>query len=123
MVPSIEAGLQTLSICLISLYAYNVQGHIWCDFIDTMDWKMCVICQKKSGEALKCPLNMPGSETHSQTYQSFMDNVGTFRQLPVSLKFGDNVTANELNEHRAVWHRSCHVKFRSQKVQRAIIKR
>ena len=48
---------------------------------------------------------------------------GTFRQsdrLPVSSKFGDNVTANELNEHRAV---SCHVQFSSQKVQRAISKR
>ena len=87
---------------------------------------MCVICQKKSGEALKCPLNMPGSGTNSQPYQSFLDNIGTFRQLdrlPVSLKFGDNVTANELNEHRAVWHKSCHVKFSSQKVQRAISKR
>ena len=44
-------------------------------------------------------------------------------RLPVSLKFGDNVTANELNEHRAVWHKPCHVKFSSQKVQRAISKR
>ena len=91
-----------------------------------MDWKLCVICQKKSREALKRPRNMPGSGTNSQPYQSFMDNVGIFRQLdrlPVSLKFGDNVTANELNEHRAVWHKSCHVKFSSQKVQRAISKR
>ena len=69
---------------------------------------------------------MPGSGTNSQPYQSFMDNAGIFRQLdrlPVSLKFGDNVTTNELNEHCAVWHKSCHVKFSSEKVHRAISKR
>ena len=79
-----------------------------------MDWSMCFICQKKTSEPLKCPLNTRGNRDNSEIYSSFLNNVSTFRTLstlPIALNFGEDMTACELVQNQAAWHKSCHNKF------------
>ncbi len=47
-----------------------------------MDWALCIV-QQPSNEALKCPLNGPGSADKSGPYLSFLSRVCTFRELDV----------------------------------------
>ena len=46
-----------------------------------MDWGQCIVCQKKTSEALKCPLKAEGSGDKSGAYVSFMANVNEFKRL------------------------------------------
>ena len=87
-----------------------------------MDWTLCIVCQKATHEQLKCPLNSEGPGDKSEAYLSFLGNVSEFRkldQLPVSLKFGEDVDVDQLMRNQAKWHKSCHLKFCTHKLQRA----
>ena len=51
-----------------------------------IDWKLCVICQKKTSEDLRCPIH-----NISDVYSAFY-NVEEFRKLeclPVKINFSD----------------------------------
>jgi len=87
---------------------------------------MCCICQRITTEPLKCPLNVKGSGDKSEVYNSFFNNVSTFRGLsvlPIVLNFREDMTVSELVQNQAVWHKSFHIKFNNDKVDRAIEKR
>ena len=87
-----------------------------------MDWTLCIVCQKKSQEVLKCPLNAGPTGDNSDVYGTFLTNVKTFeelKQLPVPLNFGQNIDVDQLVENQAKWHKSCHLKFSLSKLQRA----
>lgn len=87
-----------------------------------MDWNNCLICQDKTTEPLKCPLNALGSGDKSEPYSSFLNNVRAFRvlgTLPVVLNFGEDMTVDELVQNQGEWHISCYVKFSKEKLQRA----
>ncbi len=91
-----------------------------------MDWDLCLICQEKTLESLKCPLNVEGSRDKSKPYSSFLDSVKAFRALgilPVELACGEDVTVDQLVQNRGSWHKSCHAKFSKEKVKRAAKKR
>ena len=91
-----------------------------------MDWKLCLICQKSTTEHLRCPLKGKRSGDKSQPYSCFLNNVNAFRDLdalPIKLNFGIEVTVDELVQNCAVWHKSCHVKFCREKLDRACKKR
>ena len=87
-----------------------------------MDWALCIICQKSTHEDVRCPLNGPGDGDKSKVYASFLANVNEFRridQLPVSLKFEEDITVELLVNCQAKWHKSCYLKFNDNKLQRA----
>lgn len=66
-----------------------------------MDCNKCLICQEKTTERLKCPLNAQGSRGKSEPYSSFLNNVSAFRVLgtfPVVINFGEDMTVDELVE-------------------------
>jgi hypothetical protein len=91
-----------------------------------MDWNKCLICQEKTAEPIKCPLNANGSGDKSDPYSSFLNNVGAFRiigTLPVALPFSEDMTVCELVKNQAAWHKSCYVKFSKEKLERATKKR
>ena len=83
---------------------------------------MCLICQEKTTEPLKCPLNAKGSGDKSEPYRSILKNVSAFRALgtlPVVLNFGEDMTADELIQNQGSWHKSCYLKFNNKKLERA----
>ena len=88
-----------------------------------MDWALCVVCQQHSNEALKCPLNGPGSADKSGPYQSFLSRVCTFRELdvlPMPLThLTEHVSVDEMVLNEAKWHKSCHNKFGYDRLDRA----
>ncbi len=87
-----------------------------------MDWTLCIVCQQKTREALKCPLNAGTSGGQSSAYATFLQNVKEFtdlNQLPVPLKFGQDINVDQLVEKQAKWHKSCYLKFNHDKLQRA----
>lgn len=87
---------------------------------------MCMICQEKTTEPLKCPLNAHGSMDKAEPYCSLLDSVSAFRvlgTLPVVLHFQEEMTVGELVQNRGAWHKSCYVKFSKEKLERATRKR
>ena len=87
-----------------------------------MDWTQCVVCQQATHEPLRCPLKAGRPEDRSEAYSSFLKNVSEFRelnQLPVSLSFGEDIDVDQFMRNKAKWHKSCHLKFCADKLQRA----
>ena len=83
---------------------------------------MCLICQEKTTEPLKCPLNAKGSGDKSEPYRTILKNVSAFRALgtlPVVLNFGEDMTVDELIQNQGSWHKSCYLKFNNKKLERA----
>ena len=92
-----------------------------------MNWKLCVICQKSTSEGLKCPLSTPGRQDKLAPYDSFLKRVNVFRELnqlalPLS-HLVNGIIANDLVVNRAHWHKSCHMKFSNDKIERLKRKR
>lgn len=88
-----------------------------------MDWNLCVICQTKSSEELRCPirLSFDANRPPLNIYTAFLNNVQEFRKLdslPVPIYFGEEVTAQEFMERKASWHKHCHQKFNSSMLER-----
>ena len=87
-----------------------------------MDWKLCLICQKATKEVLKCPLNASGSANPLTPYETFLERSAMFcelNRLPVPLgHLRENVTAEDLVENKASWHKSGHKKFDQDKLDR-----
>ena len=64
----------------------------------SMDWNLCVICQKTSDENLRCPLR-----NCSDVYSAFLSNVEEFRELdclPVN-NFGNQGTVESFTHNKA----------------------
>ena len=92
-----------------------------------LDWNLCVICQRKTSEALKCPLGKPVKKGNKKdAYTNFLNHVKQFQDidsLPEIVKFGCDETAEDWEFHRASWHKSCYAKFSSCKLEKAKLKR
>ena len=87
---------------------------------------MYLICQQRTTEPMKPPLNAEGSRDMSEPYSSFLNSVSAFivlGTLPVVLNFGEDMTVGELVKNQGSWHKSCHVKFNKEKLERAMRKR
>ena len=84
---------------------------------------MCIICQQKTPEALKCPLNAWGRGDKSKVYASFLTNVSEFKQLNQLLVLLNSEEDMEVDQpviiYQVKWHKSCHLKFCDGKLQRA----
>lgn len=89
--------------------------------MSSFSWEQCIICQKNTKEALRCPKKAYSFDAN--TYKVFLDSVLEFKtldSLPVQPCFDiDNITADELVQNEAKWHKSCHIKFALSKLQKA----
>ena len=71
----------------------------------SLDFKLCIICQNDTPEALRYPNN-------ESLYVGFLDNLNRFREIgacPVDLKLGSEITAQQLLENHWGLHRSCQI--------------
>ena len=89
-----------------------------------LNWKLCVICQRKSSEELCCPTRcaLDLKRPPLNIYATFLSNVQEFQKLdslPVKVNFGDQGTAQIFLENNASWHKQCHQKFNSSMLERA----
>ena len=90
-----------------------------------MDWKKCILCQKHSTEALKCPAETK-RETEGAGYKTLANNLLGFKEIgclpptiPLScLDDGDGIE-NTLVKHKARWHDSCRLQYNKTELQRA----
>ena len=84
-----------------------------------MDWKSCIICG--NSDDLRCPAeSLQGNGL--ECYTTFLLNMKRFDeigQLPTIIPFDEDVTARELLDHKAKWHKSCHLKFAASKLENA----
>ncbi len=88
-----------------------------------IDWKFCVICQRKSSEDLRCPFRTSDNAT---VYSAFLNNVEEFRKLdclPVQVNFGNQGTVEQFVNHNASWHKKCHQKFNTSMLKRMQLKK
>ena len=93
----------------------------------TTDWDKCILCQKVTSEVLQCPARLKRSNvTVGQGYSTLSSNIVRFSELhklpmPIDigcLDEGGGIEATLL-KHKAKWHKSCHSKFNTTKLQRA----
>lgn len=87
----------------------------------SFDWTKCAICQEDKNQPLRCPLNGPKWLNSSDVYSTFLNNVSEFRsngELPCNINLDENVTVDQLIACKAAWHKSCHLKFCTSKVNR-----
>jgi len=83
-----------------------------------MDWQLCVICG--GGGNLKCPAES-NQKNGLEVYRNFLHSVEEFeavQSLPVSVDFKGEGNAEVFMNHRAKWHKSCHLKFALSKLAR-----
>ena len=86
-----------------------------------IDWKLCIVCQAKSKEDLRCP-----TRNALDVYKNFLKNVEEFQKinsLPVKIDFGDEGTATNFLSNKASWHKQCHQKFNNSMLECAKLKR
>eukprot|EP00745_Piridium_sociabile_P022190 TRINITY_DN34414_c0_g2_i4.p1 TRINITY_DN34414_c0_g2~~TRINITY_DN34414_c0_g2_i4.p1 ORF type:complete len:320 (+),score=54.44 TRINITY_DN34414_c0_g2_i4:164-1123(+) len=93
-----------------------------------MDWSACAICQKDTGEPLRCPLNKVSGPVadRAEACKTFLENVSGFRcldRLPRPLVFGEDTTVEDFIQNKAQWHKSCHNDFSTFRLERAQKKR
>ena len=92
-----------------------------------IDCSLCIICQQKTSETLKCPLDNPTQKRNkSEVYEGFLKNVEEFRAidaLPLIVTFGNDQSSENFAFHRASWHESSLAKFNNCKLERAKSKR
>ncbi len=85
-----------------------------------LDWNLCSICQEKTNEPLKCPLDNPiTSRDPNAPYESFLAKVSQFRELnalPTPIHFEANESAVSFAMHNASWHKSCYLKYNRSKL-------
>ncbi len=91
------------------------------------DWNKCLLCQKVTPELLRCQANSKCCDVGAgQGYSTLSTNIMRFselRELPMPIDLGrldeGNGIEATLLEHEAKWHKSCHTKFNTTKLQRA----
>lgn len=91
-----------------------------------MDWSLCAICQSTLSEPIKCPLDSLQEGKGVESYKSFLKNVSQFREynsMPVEVKFGSEENVETFVKNRAVWHKTCHIKFSNSKLERVLAKK
>ena len=89
-----------------------------------MDWKLCIICQTKTGEPLQCPAISKRKDVGA-SYSSFARNVEEFQKIR-SLPGNLNVEAlnqgqgieHTIKERKASWHKTCRNRFSNANLER-----
>ena len=88
-----------------------------------MDWKLCIICQTKTREALQCPALSKRKDVGA-SYNSFARNIEEFQKigavpLHVSIEYLNDGQGIESSNRKALWHKSCRNTFSNARLERA----
>ena len=91
--------------------------------LQVTDWKLCCLCQKEDGNPLQYPIN---SRNNKFGYESLDINLLEFKKLdsvPMNINLArlDNGRgiAETLLFHKAVYHKSCYLKFDNDKLRKS----
>ena len=91
--------------------------------LQVTDWKLCCLCQKEDGNPLQCPVN---SRNNKCGYESLAINLLEFKKIesmPMCINLArldeGRGIAETLLRHKAVYHKSCYLKFANDKLKRA----
>ena len=91
--------------------------------LQVTDWKLCCLCQKEDGNPLQCPIN---SRNNKCGYESLAINLLEFKKIESMPMCIDLARLDEgrgiqetLRSHKAVYHKSCYLKFANDKLKRA----
>lgn len=89
----------------------------------SIDWNLCIICQKNTCEELRRPTRSNSYSLDVRAiYTSFINNALEFTSidaLPTKLNVPLDIDLNVLVQKEAPWHKSCHLKFSSSKLSKA----
>ena len=87
-----------------------------------IDWKLCVFCQKSTGEKLQCPAKSTKKDA-GIGYKTVADNIIKFDDincLPSSIELDEGSGIKDtFLKHSARWHKVCKEQFNSTKLARA----
>ena len=91
----------------------------------SIDWKLCMLCQKNKEESLQCPANSKRKDVGAG-YKSLAENLLLFNELGMvpfaisleQLNDGSGVE-NTLLKNKASWHKSCKDQVHNTKLKRA----
>lgn len=93
---------------------------------EKLDWRKCLFCQKVTNEKLQCPCNNKRAADIGAGYRTLADNLQGFAELgeinlPYDLKELDDGSGvpQYLEKNKACWHKSCHLKYSTEKLSRA----
>lgn len=89
------------------------------------DWTLCVLCQKRSSEPLRDPSKSKDAH-QSRGYDTIAEHIQELHSLgalPLDITLsrlddGQGIAVT-LSQHNARWHKTCHMKFTQEKVERA----
>lgn len=89
------------------------------------DWTLCALCQKRSSELLRDPSQSKDAH-QSRAYDTIAEHIQELHSLgalPMDINLsrlddGQGIAAT-LSQHNAKWHKTCHMKFSKEKVERA----
>ena len=86
-------------------------------------WSRCIICQKATDDELRCPLRSHEATLDIRSvYSSFLQNASEFlslHALPTNLHLALGISIDVLVDNEASWHKSCHLQFRTSKLNKA----
>ena len=87
-----------------------------------MNWQLRITCQEKRPQPIRCPLDSLQEGFGAESYRGFLQNLESFREiddLPLEVRVSWETTTEDLFKNRAVWHKSCRIKFSISKLERA----
>lgn len=84
----------------------------------TTDWSKCALSQLASKEQLTCPTDT-GYKTTAENILHFHDLYCMPVQVDVSRLDQGNGIESTFKEHKTKWHKSCYLKFTTNKLERA----
>lgn len=92
----------------------------------SIDWRLCILCQKETQEQLQCPANSKRKDIGAG-YKYVSENLRQFHEIgsmPVDIRLeqldaGNGIEAT-LIENTAAWHKTCRNKISSLNLERAL---
>lgn len=87
---------------------------------EEMNWKLCVLCQKETGEDLVCPLDNPVIPRRLEAYRDIISLVTQFKEIEASPHPKLELPEEDLlQKNRASWHKTCRHLYKTSALSRA----
>ena len=89
---------------------------------DSINWELCCLCQEEKDDHLQCPINAKGPKCGYEYLATNLLELQKLNSLPVNVNLdkldeGSGI-AETLQSHAAMYHKSCYLKYTSNKVRR-----
>ena len=89
---------------------------------DSINWELCCLCQEEKDDHLQCPINAKGPKCGYEYLATNLLEFQKLNSLPVNVNLdkldeGSGI-AETLQSHAAMYHKSCYLKYTSNKVRR-----